>query len=52
MMTLFKDNCEATAITLLALTGGLLSAALVMEYAFGMAPCPLCLMQRLSLIHI
>lgn len=47
MMTLFKDNCEATAITLLALTGGLLSAALVMEYAFGMAPCPLCLMQRI-----
>lgn len=44
---LFQDRCEFWALCLVAVVGLLLFAALVMEHAFGMDPCPLCLMQRI-----
>ena len=43
---LFKDPTEAMAGLIVALTGALLSGALIMEHVFAMDPCPLCLMQR------
>lgn len=42
----FADRTEAMAALIVALTGGLLAGALVMEHVFDMDPCPLCLMQR------
>ncbi|MDP6377967.1 MAG: disulfide bond formation protein B [Pseudomonadales bacterium] len=38
---------EQWAMTIALACGGVLSGALVMEHGFGMAPCPLCLMQRI-----
>ncbi|MEQ8860649.1 MAG: disulfide bond formation protein B [Pseudomonadales bacterium] len=38
---------ESFALCTLALSGALLFGALVMEHLFAMAPCPLCLMQRI-----
>ncbi len=35
------------ALAACVIAGGLLCVALVMEYAMGLAPCPLCMMQRL-----
>ena len=32
---------------IVAVCGGLLCSALIMEYSLGLAPCPLCLMQRI-----
>ena len=43
----FKDASELWATLLVASVGVLLFAALIMEHVFGMAPCPLCLMQRI-----
>lgn len=40
-------SSESLALLILAGSGGLLFAALVMEHYFDMVPCPLCLMQRL-----
>lgn len=45
LTTLTRDS-EALAIALLALCGGLLAGALVMEHVMALIPCPLCLMQR------
>ena len=38
---------ESWAITIVCFTGLTLTGALVMEHAFAMDPCPLCLMQRI-----
>jgi len=43
----FRSPPEALATAIVIVCGGLLCGALVMEHAFGMAPCPLCLMQRI-----
>lgn len=36
----------------IALTGSLLASALIMEHLMGLAPCPLCLMQRVWMIIV
>ncbi|HEY5646321.1 MAG TPA: disulfide bond formation protein B [Pseudomonadales bacterium] len=43
----FDDRTEAMAALIVAATGALLAGALVMEHAFALDPCPLCLMQRI-----
>ena len=43
----FREPCEGLATLVVGLCGSLLVGALIMEYAFAMAPCPLCLMQRI-----
>lgn len=43
----FHDDAEALGAYIVALTGVLLASALVLEHAMDMAPCPLCLMQRI-----
>ena len=43
---IFEDQAQAAAALTVAITGVLLTGALVMEHAFGLDPCPLCLMQR------
>ncbi len=45
--SLFEASSETLALYILALTGCLLFGALVMEHFFALAPCPLCLMQRI-----
>ena len=47
LRALLRPTAENLALWTLALCGFLLSGALVMEYALGMVPCPLCLMQRI-----
>jgi disulfide bond formation protein DsbB len=47
MSVIFKDRCESWALCLVAVSGLLLFTALIMEHAFAMDPCPLCLMQRI-----
>ena len=47
-MTLRLSSADC-ALTGVALCGVLLFGALVMEHRFDMAPCPMCLMQRLWL---
>jgi disulfide bond formation protein DsbB len=47
MKAILEGNSETWALLLVLTTGGLLFGALVMEHAFDMAPCPLCLMQRI-----
>lgn len=47
MNNLFSDRSEFWAVLLVLISGALLFGALVMEHAFDMAPCPLCLMQRI-----
>lgn len=44
--TLFHANAENLAVWTLAAIGALLFGAQLMEHAFGLVPCPLCLMQR------
>lgn len=46
-MKFFLDTSEAWATLIVGVCGALLCGALVMEYAFDLAPCPLCLMQRI-----
>jgi disulfide bond formation protein DsbB len=46
MNRLLDISSETWALCLVAMTGLLLFTALVMEHAFAMEPCPLCLMQR------
>ena len=43
----FTDDAEAWAALIVFACGFLLCGALIMEHAFDMAPCPLCLMQRI-----
>ena len=40
-------TAEQCAIWICLTCGGLLCIALIMEHAFGLLPCPLCMMQRL-----
>ena len=42
-----RTTSESWAIAVVLFTGAVLTAALVMEHAYGMDPCPLCLMQRI-----
>jgi disulfide bond formation protein DsbB len=42
----FTDRAEAFATAIAGACGVLLAGALIMEHAFGLDPCPLCLMQR------
>ena len=44
---IFRNSAEGFAVLIIALSGALLCGALIMEHAFEMAPCPLCLMQRI-----
>ena len=44
-----KIDCESWAVAICIGGGGLLCAALFMEFAMGLAPCPLCMMQRIWL---
>ncbi len=46
-MMFFEDRTEAMASLIVAITGGLLAGAIVMEHVFDLDPCPLCLMQRI-----
>ena len=47
MNSLIQDSSESWALLMVIITGAMLFVALVMEHAFAMAPCPLCLMQRI-----
>ena len=47
MSRLIDNSSETWAVLLVLMTGALLFGALIMEHVFGMAPCPLCLMQRI-----
>lgn len=47
MAGLFPDASEKWAISLVMVSGAMLFGALVLEHAFAMPPCPLCLMQRI-----
>ncbi|MCZ6711266.1 MAG: disulfide bond formation protein B [Gammaproteobacteria bacterium] len=49
MRNLLQYSAETIAVALVFLCGGLLFGALIMEHVFDMAPCPLCLMQRIWL---
>lgn len=42
-----RTTSEGLALAILTITGALLFGALVMEHFYAMAPCPLCLMQRI-----
>ena len=44
---IWLEDCRLLALLVVASAGGIVAAAQVMEHAFGHAPCPLCLMQRL-----
>jgi protein dithiol:quinone oxidoreductase len=46
MAAIDRLSSEDLALCILALCGGLLFGALVMEHVFDQVPCPLCLMQR------
>ena len=39
-------------LLMLIVIAGILSAAMVMQYAFGELPCPLCLLQRVALFGV
>ena len=41
------NSAQSWALFICLLSGGALSIALYMEHAMGLAPCPLCMMQRL-----
>jgi disulfide bond formation protein DsbB len=47
MNKILDSSSETWALILVLITGVLLFGALIMEHVFGMAPCPLCLMQRI-----
>jgi disulfide bond formation protein DsbB len=47
MKYLFDNSAQQWAVLTCAIAGALLCIALFMEYALGLAPCPLCMMQRL-----
>jgi disulfide bond formation protein DsbB len=42
-----KITSEQWALALVSFSGLTLVVALIMEYGFGLVPCPLCLMQRI-----
>jgi len=48
----FDEPAEAWAAVILAITGFLLVFAQMLEFAGGLSPCPLCLMQRLWVFFV
>ena len=46
MKNIFKEQAEAYALLTISIAGVSLLFALILEHAFGLKPCPLCLMQR------
>lgn len=44
---IFRDDAEAWGAYIVAVTGFFLASALILEHAFDLVPCPLCLMQRI-----
>ena len=47
-----SSRAEHWALITCLICGGLLCVALYMEYAMGLAPCPLCMMQRLWVVIV
>lgn len=48
MSSMLKNlSAERCALIICLVCGALLSVALIMEHVMGLAPCPLCMMQRL-----
>ena len=45
-------NANLLALAIIALCGVMLASALVLEHVEGLAPCPMCLMQRLWVIAV
>jgi disulfide bond formation protein DsbB len=43
---------EAYMLGMMAVIAGILTAAMVMQYAYGELPCPLCLLQRAALLGV
>jgi len=43
----FEEPAEGWAALILTVTGAMLVSAQLLEFALGLSPCPLCLMQRL-----
>jgi disulfide bond formation protein DsbB len=43
---------EVTMLGLMAVIAAILTAAMVMQYAYGELPCPLCLLQRLAMLGV
>ena len=46
MNNIFKEQAEAYALLTISIARVTLLLALILEHAFGLEPCPLCLMQR------
>lgn len=43
---------EAAMLAMMAVIAAVLTAAMVMQYAYGELPCPLCLLQRVAMIGV
>ena len=43
---------ECFMLGVMAVIAGVLTAAMVMQYAYGELPCPLCLLQRLAMLGV
>lgn len=43
---------EVFSLAMMAVIAGVLSAAMIMQYAYGELPCPLCLLQRVALLGV
>ena len=43
---------EAAMLAMMAVIAAILTAAMVMQYAFGELPCPLCLLQRVAMLGV
>jgi disulfide bond formation protein DsbB len=43
---------EAYMLGMMAVIAGILTAAMVMQYAYGELPCPLCLLQRAAMLGV
>ena len=43
---------DAFLLVMLATIAGILTAAMVMQYAYGELPCPLCLLQRVAMFGV
>ena len=46
------EDAPTLALAIIALCGFALAGALVLEHALGLAPCPMCLMQRIWVILV
>jgi len=43
---------EGAMLAMMAIIAAILTAAMVMQYAFGELPCPLCLLQRVAMLGV